>query len=52
MKQVVCQEHPRFEKNQKSAKIHIPQRARIHFQTATFRRELNELNRLSQMLQP
>jgi hypothetical protein len=33
------QEHPGFEKKMKIRKIHILQRARFHFQTASFRRE-------------
>jgi hypothetical protein len=41
----LSQEHPGFEKNRKSAKIHIPQRARDLFSNRHFAENQNELNR-------
>jgi hypothetical protein len=39
------EEHPGFEKNRKSAKIHILQRARDLFSNGHFAENRNELNR-------
>jgi hypothetical protein len=41
----VLQEHPGFEKNRKSEKTHIPQRARDLFSNRHFAENRNELNR-------